>query len=312
MDNSSVNDNTIKRTSFLEVLVRPLSRLPFKVLYVISDIVYVILYYLVGYRKKIVRKNLSTSFPEKSEAELREIERKFYRWLCDYFVETLKLLTITPEEMKRHLEFRGLDMVKAQKKEGQGVAAFLGHYCNWEWLSAIGIYWPWPGDEMGLIYHPLRNDTIDDLMLKMRSSLGGVCVKKKHILRELVALRRRKQNYLMGYIFDQSPKWENIHLWLDFLNHNTPVFTGAERIARKMNDIVVFVSMERPERGRYIATFHLLSSEPSNVPEYELTRKGFALLEESVRRQPEFYLWTHNRWKRTYEEYLIKKGEKCV
>lgn len=281
-----------------------ISRLPFRVLYVISDMVYVIVYHILGYRKKIVRKNLRTSFPEKTEDELRAIEKRFYHWFCDYFVETLKLLSITPEEMKRHIEFRNVDQIIAAKKEGQGISAFLGHYCNWEWLSAAGLFWPVPDDVMGLIYHPLRNDTFDDLMIKARSSLGGKCINKKHILRELVTLRREKRGYLFGYIFDQSPKWQNIHLWLDFLNHKTPVFTGAERIARKMNDLVVFVSLERPERGRYIASYHIISANPNEEEEYALTKKGFAMLEEEIRRNPEFYLWTHNRWKRTYEEFV--------
>ena len=294
----------------MEFILTLISRLPFKVLYILSDIAYLFVYHLVGYRKKVVRKNLSASFPEKSEKELREIERKFYHWLCDYFVETLKLLTITPEEMKNHLEFKGLEQLVAVKKEGQGVSSFLGHYCNWEWLSAAGLYWPWPDDVMGLIYHPLRNDTFDELMIKMHSSLGGTCIKKKHILRELVTLRRNKQGYQFGYIFDQSPKWDSIHLWLDFLNHKTPVFTGAERIARKVNDLVVFVRMERPERGKYIANYHIISTNPNEEEEYAITKKCFAMLEESIRKNPEFYLWTHNRWKRTYEEYVEKMQEK--
>lgn len=290
----------------MEFILTLISRLPFKVLYVISDMVYVLVYYLIGYRKNIVRKNLTASFPEKNEKELREIERKFYHWLCDYFVETLKLLTITPEEMKKHLEFRGLEKLVEVKKDGQGVSAFLGHYCNWEWLSAAKLYWPWQDAEMGLIYHPLRNEKFDRLMLNMRSSLGGVCIPKQHILRELVALRRKGQDYQFGYIFDQSPKWDSIHLWLDFLHQKTPVFTGAERIAKKVNDLVVFVSMERPERGKYVANYHIISDNPKELPEYELTKRGFAMLENDIRRNPEFYLWTHNRWKRTYDEYLKK------
>ena len=291
-------------------ILRLISRLPFCVLYVISDIAYFFVYCLVGYRKNIVRKNLSASFPEKSEKELREIEKKFYHWLCDYFVETLKLLTITPEEMKKHLEFRGLEQLVAVKKEGQGVSSFLGHYCNWEWLSAAGLYWPWPDDVMGLIYHPLRNDAFDELMITMRSSLGGLCINKHHILRELVTLRKNKQGYQFGYIFDQSPKWDSIHLWLDFLNQKTPVFTGAERIARKVNDLVVFVSMERPKRGKYIANYHVISANPKDEEEYVITKRCFAILEADIRKNPEFYLWTHNRWKRTYEQYLERIKEK--
>lgn len=294
----------------MEYILTLISRLPFKVLYAISDIVYVFVYVLVGYRKKVVRKNLTSSFPEKSEKELRDIERKFYHWLCDYFVETLKLLSITPEEMKKHLEYRGLEDIKAVRKEGQGVSAYLGHHCNWEWLSATKLYWLWENDEAGLIYHPLRNEKFDALMLKARSSLGGVCIDKKNILRELINCRRRNQSYIFGYIFDQSPKWDSIHLWLDFLNRKTPVFTGAERISRKVDDVVVFVRMERTERGKYIATFQVVTTEPSKMEEYELTKKCFAMLEDSIRQQPEFYLWTHNRWKRTYEEYLRREKEK--
>lgn len=294
----------------MEFILTLISRLPFKVLYVISDIVYFFVYGIVGYRKKVVRGNLASSFPDRNEKEIRDIERKFYHWFCDYLVETLKLLSITPEEMKEHMEVRGLEKLVAVKKDGQGVSAFLGHHGNWEWLSASGLYWPWPDDVMGLIYHPLRNDTFDRLMIKLRSSLGGKCINKKHILRELVNCRRSGQGYQFGYIFDQSPKWENIHLWIDFLNRKTPVFTGAERIARKMNDLVVFVGMERPERGRYIVNYEIISADPASEPEYELTKKGFALLEENILRHPEYYLWTHNRWKRTYEEFLQRQKER--
>ena len=212
--------------------------------------------------------------------------------------------------MKKHLEFRGLEQLVAVKKEGQGVSSFLGHYCNWEWLSAAGLYWPWPDDVMGLIYHPLRSDFADELMIKMRSSLGGLCINKHHILRELVTLRKKKHGYQFGYIFDQSPKWDSIHLWIDFLNQKTPVFTGAERIARKVNDLVVFVRMERPERGKYIANYHIISTNPNEEEEFAITKRCFAILENEIRKNPEFYLWTHNRWKRTYEEYLEREEEK--
>lgn len=290
-------------------IIRQISKLPFGILYAISDVVYFFLYRLIGYRKKIVRSNLSSSFPEKTEKELRDIERRFYHWLCDYFVETLKLLSITPENMKRHLEFRNVEIITQAYDKGQGVAAFLGHYCNWEWLSAIGLYYP---DEYehafnGLVYHPLRNDFMDNLMKEARSSMRGTPVPKKNILRELVRLKRDKTPYLFGYIFDQSPKWDNIHLWTDFLNHNSPVFTGAERLARKMDDRVVFLSMERPKRGKYIATFQLIAEHAAETQEYEITKKALSLLENSIRNAPHLYLWTHNRWKRTYEEYLQRQ-----
>ena len=290
----------------MHFIIKQISRLPFCVLYAISDMVYVILYCIIGYRKKIVRKNLSSAFPEKTQKELRDIERKFYHWLCDYFVETVKLLTIIPEQMKQHLEFRGMEKLTDAYDRGQGAAVFLGHYCNWEWLSAVGLYYPKEYSHVfsGLIYHPLRNDFMDNLMKEARASLGGTPVPKRDILRQLVVLKREKRPYLFGYIFDQAPKWENIHLWTPFLNHNTPVFTGAERIAKKMNDRVVFVRMERPKRGKYVATFDVVSENASQEPEYEITRRCLALLEDSIRKAPHLYLWSHNRWKRTYEGYL--------
>ena len=165
--------------------------------------VYVILYCIIGYRKKIVRKNLSSAFPEKTQKELRDIERKFYHWLCDYFVETVKLLTITPEQMKQHLEFRDMEKLTDAYDRGQGAAVFLGHYCNWEWLSAVGLYYPkeYSHAFSGLIYHPLRNDFMDNLMKEARASLGGTPVPKRDILRQLVVLKREKRPYLFGYIF---------------------------------------------------------------------------------------------------------------
>ena len=199
----------------MHFIIKQISRLPFGVLYVISDVVCFFLYRLIGYRKKIVRKNLRSSFPEKSDEELKEIERKFYHWLCDYFVETIKLLSMTPEEMKEHMEFHNVHLATEAYDRGQGFSAFLGHYCNWEWLSAVGIYYPKGYENVfnGLIYHPLRNDFMDNLMKEARSNLRGTPVPKKNILREIVRLKKEGTPYLFGYIFDQSPKWENIHLY---------------------------------------------------------------------------------------------------
>jgi KDO2-lipid IV(A) lauroyltransferase len=156
---------------------------------------------------------------------------------------------------------------------------------------------------MGLIYHPLYNKAFDRLFIDLRSSHGGVCVPKKDILRYLVAYKREDRRSLFGYISDQAPWWTNIHLWVDFMNQETPVFTGGERIMRKMNDAVFYVDMERPCRGKYICTFRLLASEAAKTEEFDITKQFFKMLEQSIRRQPAFYLWTHDRWKRTHKEF---------
>ena len=288
-------------------LTYALSLLPLRVHYVLSDVIFLLVYHVLRYRRKLVRKNLADSFPEKSAPERYRLERQFYHWLCDYVAETVKLLSISDKALLRHIEFRGVDQLEQVFDEGRNCAAILGHYCNWEWLSATGLaFRRHPDAVMGLIYHPLYNEAFDQLFIDIRSAHGGHCVPKQDILRHLLTLRHEYRRSLFGYISDQSPKWENMHLWLDFLNHDTPVFTGAERIMQKMNDAVFYVDMERPRRGQYVCTFRLIAAEAAREEEFAITRRFFAMLEQSIRRQPAFYLWTHNRWKRGREEFNLK------
>lgn len=280
------------------------SLLPFWLLYLIADLFFLLIYYIIRYRRKIVRRNLATSFPEYDDRRRKTIERQFYRWLCDYFVETVKLLSISNEKMLRHIEFRDVEEIEKCFDRGQDCAGILGHYCNWEWLSATGLAFPrYPEAVMGLIYHPLYNDVFDRLFLDIRKAHGGDCIPKQDILRRLISYRRADRRTLFGYISDQSPRWKDIHLFLPFLNHETPVFTGGERIMRKMNNAVFYLDMERPRRGHYICTFKLITLGSAALPENEVTVRFFQMLEASIRRQPAFYLWTHNRWKRTKEEF---------
>lgn len=288
-------------------IVYVLSLLPFRLLYLISDGLYLVVYHLIRYRRKIVRKNLTASFPEKSQEELRRTERQFYHWLCDYVFETFKLLSISDANLLRHMELRGMDQLELCFDKGQNCAAILGHYCNWEWLSAVSLgFHRHPDATVGLIYHPLYNEAVDRLFIDLRSAHHGMCVPKQDILRHLISLKRDNRRSFFGYISDQSPKWENMHLWLDFLHHDTPVFTGAERIMQKMNDAVFYVDMERPRRGQYICTFRLISPEAAREEEFAITRRFFQMLEQSINRQPAYYLWTHNRWKRGREEFNRK------
>lgn len=280
-----------------------ISLLPFRVLYALSDMGYLLIFRLIGYRKDVVRKNLTESFPEKDINEIKDIERKFYHWLCDYFLEAIKLLSISEKELRRRFTIVNAEEIEACMKEGQDCAAILGHYCNWEWLSTVGIAFP-ANRVMGLIYKPLHSKHMDYVFRRLRTAMpGGVAVPKNQILRYLVRFRKENTRTLFGYIADQGPRWDDIHLWLPFLNHDTGVFTGAERLMRKMNNAVFFVEMQRPRRGYYTCTFRLITREPNALPEFELTRRFFTLLEECIRRNPQYYLWTHNRWKRTHEEF---------
>ena len=291
-------------TQIVYVLFYTLSLLPFRILYGMADIGYVLLYYIIRYRRGVVRKNLVTAFPEKSIDDIKTIERKFYHWFSDYFLEAIKLLSISEKELRRRFTIINSEEVEQCFQEGQDVAAILGHYCNWEWLSCVGMNLP-PEREIGLIYHPLRNKTFDYLFRKLRShEQNGHVIPKKDILRYVVTKKREGVRNICGYISDQGPKWTNIHLWLPFLNHEyTPVFTGGERIMRKMNNAVFYVEMSRPKRGYYTATYKLITREPNTLPADDITRRFFCLLEETIRQEPAFYLWSHNRWKRTKEEF---------
>lgn len=279
-----------------------ISLLPLKILYVISDGLFLIVYHLIRYRRQIVRQNLVSSFPEKSEQEIAGIERKFYHWFCDYFLESIKLLSISEKTLRRHFSSTNPELVEQCFADGQDVATFTGHYGNWEWMSCLGI--DLRADRVvGCIYHPLRNAAFDQLFKKIRSHVGGVPIPKKDILRYLADYNARGIRSMFGYIGDQGPKWENIHLWVPFLNHDTPVFTGGERIARKKKQACLYLDIQRPRRGQYVGTYHLITREPQTLEEHEVTRRFFQLLEQSIQRQPEYYLWTHNRWKRTHEEF---------
>ena len=291
-------------TRIVYTLFYTLSLLPFRILYGMADIGYVLLYYIIRYRRGVVRKNLVTAFPEKSIDDIKNIERKFYHWFCDYFLEAIKLLSISDKELRRRFTIINSEEVEQCFQEGQDVAAILGHYCNWEWLSCVGMNLP-PEREIGLIYHPLRNKTFDYLFRKLRShEQNGHVIPKKDILRYVVTKKREGVRNICGYISDQGPKWTNIHLWLPFLNHeHTPVFTGGERIMRKMNNAVFYVEMSRPKRGYYTATYKLITREPNTLPADDITRRFFCLLEGTIRQEPAFYLWSHNRWKRTKEEF---------
>lgn len=278
------------------------SLLPLRIHYIISDFLFWLLYKVIGYRRRVVWKNLSASFPEKSEAELKEIERGFYHFLCDYFVETVKMMTISKKEIKRRIVYKGIKDLDEVIESGQSIAVYLGHYCNWEWVTSMPL-WVTPKVQCGQIYHPLENKYFDKLLLRSRERLSSLCISMQDTLREVVRYKREGQPIMIGYISDQAPNWVNIHHWVDFLNQDTPVFTGTERIVKKMNHAVFYVDMRRIKRGYYEAEFKLMTRDPKELEDFKLTDMYFDMLEKSIRRAPEFWLWSHNRWKRTRKEF---------
>ena len=279
-----------------------LSFLPFWVHYLLSDFIYLIIYRLIGYRVKVVRGNLESSFPEKTEAELRLIERRFYHSLCDYFVETVKMMPMSERQMRRHRVFKDTETLAQCIAGRQSCAVYLGHLFNWEWVTSLP-HWVPEEAVCGQLYHALENPVFDRLFLRLRQRWGAECIALVDILRQTVEYKRQQKTTVIGYIGDQVPHWNNIHHWCQFLNHDTPVMTGAERIAVKNHQALFYLDMQRVKRGYYEATFRLITREPQEMKEFETVDIYFQMLEQTIRRQPELWLWSHNRWKRTREEF---------
>ena len=279
-----------------------LSLLPFRVHYILSDLLYLILYKLAGYRVKIVRGNLESSFPEKDKEELRSIERKFYHRLCDYFVEVVKTMTMSERQLRKHMVFIGTEQLNKCIEEGQSCCIYIGHTFNWEWITTLPL---WVTDKavFGQLYHALENPVFDKLILNLRERWGSICIPLVDILRKTIKYKRKQQPTIIGYLGDQVPHWNNIHHWCWFLNHDTPVMTGTERIAIKNRQAMFFLEMRQVKRGYYVGEFKLITRNPEQLKEFEATDLYHKMLEESIRKQPELWLWSHNRWKRTREEF---------
>lgn len=278
------------------------SLLPLRVLYVFSDVVYLLVGRVVRYRHKVIWNNLTSAFPEKSHQELLRIERKFYRGFCDYIFETLKMMTMSEREMRRRMEFRGVEAMQEQFAKERSGCIFLGHMFNWEWITSLP-YWIPDSVKCCQLYHPIENAAIDRLFKVARERRNATCVPMQESLRKILQFKRERHQVLAGYIADQVPLWRNIHHWVDFLCHDTPVFTGSERIARHTDQVCWYGDVRRVSRGHYVVDFKLITEHPGEEPEFAITDRYFQLLEENIRRQPELWLWSHNRWKRTREEF---------
>ena len=279
------------------------SLLPLWVHYRISDCIYYIIYYIMRYRRGIVRKNLTESFPEKSEEEIVKIEKDFYSWFCDYLVESVKMFSMSEKQMRRRMVFENVEEVNAALQKGQSCAIYLGHYCNWEMVTSLQL---WVGDNghCGQIYHPLEDKVFDNLFNYMRSRLGNLNIPMSETIRQIIKAKQAGEKLVIGFIADQVPFWNNIHYWTDFLHHDTPVLSGSERVARKVDMACFYLDMRRVKRGYYAGEFKLISYKPKEEEEFYITEQYFRALEKTIQRQPPYWLWTHNRWKRTREEWL--------
>ena len=234
------------------------SILPLNVLYIFSTVLYYPLYYVVGYRRKVVRTNLVNSFPDKSLTEIKTIEKKFYRHFCNYLMETIKLHHISDEEMKRRYKIKNPEILNRLVDEEKFVITLLGHYGNWEWLISFPS-WADKPINMAQIYRPLKNKAADKFFLKLRNRYNTQGIPKNDTLREILKLKQKNIPTFFGFISDQTPSRNNIHYWTTFLNQDTPCITGSEKIARKINSAVIYMDINVVSKGYYELEIKVIS-----------------------------------------------------
>jgi KDO2-lipid IV(A) lauroyltransferase len=280
------------------VLVIPfvyaISFLPLWVLHLKSSCFYVFAYYILGYRKKVVLQNLRNSFPDKSEEEIKQICKGFYKNFCDVIFETIKAFTISKEKLAKHIYYTesGKTIVNDYTAKKQTVVIVIGHCANWEWTPLS--YQPNFEQVLLGVYHPLSNKPLDSLMLKMRSRFGAHIISMKEFYPFLI--RNRNTNYSLGLNADQSPPPESAY-WTKFLNQETAVFNGPAKIAKKFNYPVLYGRVVRIKRGLYEIDLRKVVEDPENYTEAQITEMHLKHLEENILAKPSDWLWSHRRWK---------------
>ncbi len=280
------------------LVIKPLSFLPLRVLYLFSDMAFFFLWYIFPYRKKVVLQNLQASFPGKTSSELEETARKFYRHFSDIIVETIKAFSISKQELLERFPCRNPEILTELYRSGTSIVGITAHYGNWEWAAlAIGIYAP---HITGGIYHPLKNKFLNRKIEKSRSRFGLHLIPYQNI--QSFYKKFKNKPVFVGYIADQTPSNPRRCYWTHFLNQDTPVFLGPERMAKAFNHAVLYGKITKIKRGKYELEFEIITTTPEEEPPYYITEKHLRILENQIVTQPEYWLWTHRRWKRKRPE----------
>tara|TARA_R100000479_G_scaffold33554_3_gene13991 strand:+ start:70330 stop:71199 length:870 start_codon:yes stop_codon:yes gene_type:complete len=270
------------------------SILPMWVLYIKSSVLYIITYYIIGYRKKVVKNNLKLVFPAYSSEEINRITKGFYKHLCDVIFETIKSLTISDKEISKRFQFENLELLEDLKAKGKSTLLMSGHYANWEWTGILNKKTSY---KCYAVYKKLDNPYFDSLVKGTRERFGGNIVSNKKIVPQLFREAKRNIETVTLILSDQTPK-RNAYKHRDtFMGIDVPVFTGTEEIAKRLDFAAVYLKVKKVKRGYYKTSFELLTENPKEHPDFEITRMFLTEIEKQIKEQPEFYLWSHKRWK---------------
>jgi KDO2-lipid IV(A) lauroyltransferase len=276
-----------------------LSKAPFFVLYLISDFIFLILFYLVGYRKKLVLSNLKRVFPDKTESEILKIRRKFYHHFVDIFMEMIKTFTISDKQISKHYNFTNISLLNKIGKAGKSMVVVGSHYGNWEWVVSMSLHTDI--DAYGT-YTKINNKLLEEKIKTTRSRFGGYMVLKKDTIKNIANNYKNNKIGIYGLLSDQSPQIGRAFYWTNFLGVRVPVHTGAEMLSKRYDCAFVYMKVNKVKRGYYDVSFELISDEPKSIPDFQLTDIFLEKTEKQIKETPEYYFWTHNRFKHEGKE----------
>jgi len=279
---------------FVYPLLWLISRLPFKIIYFISDGVYALLYHVIGYRKKVVRNNLALVFPDKAEKERLLIEKKFYKHMCDMFLEMIKTMGISKKEIQKRFTVTNIEVLNGLEDKGINTMLMLPHYASWEWVLSLNLQIKSKGYG---IYQKIQNKYFDKLVRNIRGKFNTELISTRESRKILKAAKDSKKLTMVGIISDQSPMVSKAKYWTEFMGITVPAHVGGEEICKTNNFVPVYLKVKKLKRGYYQGTFKVLFEEPTTVPDYEITDAFLRETEKSIREAPEYYFWTHKRWK---------------
>ncbi|CAM4333757.1 lysophospholipid acyltransferase family protein [Zobellia roscoffensis] len=279
------------------VLVYPLlwliSILPYRLFYGFSDFVFFWIYRVVGYRKDVVRQNLELVFPEKTKAEIKDIEKKFYHHMCDMFLEMVKTMSLSKETVKKRYTVKNIEVLQEIEKE-KSILVVCSHYANWEWNVSMNNYVNAKGYA---VYQKVSNTYFDQWIKKVRARWNTTLITKEETAKTVLLNYKNNVTGIFGMVSDQSPQRSRAQYWTEFMGVKVPVINGAESLARKMDLAVVFLKVSKVKRGYYSAEFITITTSGKSTEKHEITDTFLRLAEQQIKEQPEYYLWTHRRWK---------------
>lgn len=280
--------------NFLIKILYLISKLPLKVLYIFSDIIFFLNYYFIGYRKKVITENLKNSFPNKTDAEIAKIRKDFYRNFSDYLAETVKSFSITETETRVRMQHINQQLFHDAKAEGKNIILLAGHVFNWEWMNALAKIIPQTHSHP--VYRKVNSSFWENQMKKVRNKFGNEAIEAKEVI---INIFRTQNNGDSAYMFvaDQTPHVAHVNYGLEFLNQRTPAFIGYDKLATRMDLVFIYCELKKVKRGYYQTNYIRIYPDGEKFTEHEVVRKFHKLLENTINKHPDNYLWSHRKWK---------------